>query len=137
MLLRPSPYVLVAGLAVAGCGSHKVKQSDRPAAIATPASTVAPHEGNGTFVGDDVPTRFGDVQVSVTLKSGRITDIRGIRLPSDRPRSLSISQQASPLLRNEVLNAQSADINLLSGATYTSDAWAASAASALAKAGRT
>jgi uncharacterized protein with FMN-binding domain len=136
--LRPAPYVLVAGLAVAGCGSHKVQRSDKPAVVTTPRASATPapaSRSNGTFVGRDVVTRFGDVQVSVTLKSGRIADVRGVKLPFDRPRSQEISNAASPLLRNEVLNAQSADINLLSGATYTSDAWATSAASALAKAG--
>jgi uncharacterized protein with FMN-binding domain len=55
-------------------------------------------------------------------------------LPSDRDRSLRISQQAEPLLRNEALQAQSANVDLLSGATYTSEGYARSLQGALDKA---
>jgi uncharacterized protein with FMN-binding domain len=74
------------------------------------------------------------VQVSVTIRHGRIADVQWLKLPLDRPRSRYISQTAAPILRVEVLSAQSAHINLVSGATYTSDAWASSVQSALGQA---
>jgi uncharacterized protein with FMN-binding domain len=137
-----APVALVAGLAIAGCGQQKLAPSNTPAAVSTPratataTATAAPsRSSSGTFTGSDVLTQFGDVQVAITLAHGKITDVRALKLPSDRPRSQYISQTVEPLLRNEVINAQSANINLISGASYTSDAWANSVHAALVKAG--
>jgi uncharacterized protein with FMN-binding domain len=57
--------------------------------------------------------------------------VQAVQLPFDRPRSAEISQYASPRLHDEVLQAQSAQIDSLSGATYTSDSYAQSVQSAL------
>jgi uncharacterized protein with FMN-binding domain len=86
---------------------------------------------DGQYTGSDISMRFGDVQVKVIVKSGRIVDIQTPQMPFDRPRSAEISQQAGPLLHDEVLQAQSAQIDSLSGATYTSDAYGQSLQSAL------
>jgi uncharacterized protein with FMN-binding domain len=133
--------VLALGVTVAGCGGHdKVQRSDKPAAVTVPKGTTAtpttpaakaPSQSDGTVKGQDIVTKFGDVQVSLTLKGGRITDVQWLKLPLDRPRSRYISQTAAPILRSEVLAAQSGKINLVSGATYTSDAWASSVQSAM------
>jgi uncharacterized protein with FMN-binding domain len=133
--------VIAVGVAVAGCGGHqKIQRSDKPAAVAPPQTTGATatthpaksrRRSSGTVVGQNITTKFGDVQVSLTLKGGRITDVQWLKLPLDRPRSRYISQTAAPILRTEVLAAQSGKINLVSGATYTSDAWANSVQSAL------
>jgi uncharacterized protein with FMN-binding domain len=139
--LHAAPLALLAGFGatLGGCGDgdHKIQRSSKPAAItvpATPAATPgakAKTRPSGVFTGTDVVTKFGDVQVSLTLERGRITDVQWVKLPLDRPRSRYISQTASPILRSEVLAAQSARIDSLSGATYTSDAWANSVQSAL------
>jgi uncharacterized protein with FMN-binding domain len=138
-LPHPTSSVLLAGLAIAGCGGHqKIQRSDRPATVTGTTPTTAPARSpapaSGSFTGADVPTRFGDVQVTLKLARGHITDVQWLKLPSDRPRSRFISQNASPILRSEVLSAQSARIDLVSGATYTSDAWATSVQSALTQA---
>jgi len=86
---------------------------------------------DGVYTGQDVFTQFGDVQVKVTISGGRITDVQPLQLPFDRPRSAEISQSAAPQLHDEVLQAQSAQIDTLSGATYTSDAYAQSVQAAL------
>jgi uncharacterized protein with FMN-binding domain len=131
------------GIAVAGCGGHqKIQRSSTPAAVTTPAATGAvttktaktAARASGTRVGKDILTKFGDVQVSLTFRAGRIADVQWVKLPLDRPRSRYISQTAAPILRSEVLSAQSGHISLVSGATYTSDAWANSVQSALPKA---
>ena len=80
-------------------------------------------------------TRFGPVDVAVTVAGGKITAVDFVAAPSDRARSREISSQAEPLLRSEALSAQSAAVNLLSGATYTSDGFAQSLQSALSQAG--
>jgi uncharacterized protein with FMN-binding domain len=134
LLLRLSPPAIVPlALIAAGCGGHgKPKPTTRPAKVSgAPTAPAAAGLKSGTFTGQDIPTQFGDVQVQIIVKGGKITDLGGVRLPFDRPRSLFISQQAAPILRSEVLAAQSARIDLLSGATFTSDAWATSVQSAI------
>jgi uncharacterized protein with FMN-binding domain len=134
-LLRLSPPALVPlALVAAGCGgSHRPQRSTTPVTVTGVTSTAAPapRKASGTFTGQDVSTQFGDVQVQIIMRGGRIVDVGAVRLPNDRPRSQFISQQAAPILRSEVLAAQSARIDLLSGATFTSDAWATSVQSAL------
>lgn len=101
-------------------------------ASATQAPTPTPGGfNNGTFTGQDFPNQFGDVQVSVTIAGGRITDVQALQLPMAHQRSADISQQAGPLLHDEVLQAQSAQIDGVSGATYTSQSYAQSVQSAL------
>jgi uncharacterized protein with FMN-binding domain len=101
----------------------------------TPTATGKPAAPKTVRVrGDVIPTQFGDVQVAITVRGGRLTDVRALQLPFDHPRSQFISTQAQPLLRQEALRAQSAQIDVLSGATYTSDAYAQSLQSALTRA---
>lgn len=104
--------------------------SGSAAASPTPSPTPSGPK-DGTYTGQDVQTQFGDVQVKVTISGGKITDVQAIQLPFDRPRSAEISQFAAPQLHDEVLQAQSAQIDLLGGATFTSDAYAQSVQSAL------
>jgi len=67
----------------------------------------------------------------VIISDGRIVDVQALQLPFDRQRSAYISQVAGPLLHDEALKAQSAQIDTISGATFTSDAYAQSLQSAL------
>ena len=101
----------------------------------TPGSSTpgpsTPATGARTITGPDVPNQYGDVQVQVTLQGSRITNVQAVQLPQDRQRSAEISQAAGPLLREEVLQAQSANIDVISGATYTSDSYAQSVQAAL------
>jgi len=99
---------------------------------ATPKPT--PNSGTITVTGDDVPNQFGDVQVQATFSNGKLTDVKALQLPFDRQRSAEISQYVEPVLRSEALQAQSAQIDLVSGATYTSDSYAHSLQSAIDKA---
>jgi uncharacterized protein with FMN-binding domain len=107
--------------------------SDSSAPTPTP-SPVGPTYKDGQYTGQDFQNQFGDTQVKVTISGGRITDVQALQLPFDRQRSAEISQYAAPQLHDEVLQAQSAQIDTLSGATYTSDAYAQSVQSALDKA---
>jgi uncharacterized protein with FMN-binding domain len=89
----------------------------------------------GPVTGQVVSTQFGNVQVQITVSGGKITDVQALQLPSDRQRSAEISQYVAPILRSEALQAQSAQISLISGATFTSEAYAQSLQSALQQAG--
>jgi uncharacterized protein with FMN-binding domain len=92
-----------------------------------PAGTAAKQ----TITGPDEPNQYGDVQVQVTIQGGRITDVEPLQLPQDRQRSAEISREAAPLLRSEALQAQSGNIDGVSGATYTSEGYAQSLQAAL------
>ncbi|MFE7230845.1 FMN-binding protein [Streptomyces sp. NPDC001231] len=92
--------------------------------------------GTRTVTGETVRTRWGPVQVRVTLVDGRITDVTALARPSGNPRDREISGYAIPQLRREALTAQSASIDTVSGATYTSDGYRRSLQSALDAAGR-
>ena len=107
----------------------------RPRRRATPAPTRrAATSGSKTVDGPVVSTRFGDVQVEVVVAGGKLTDVVALELPTGR-RSGQISNYAEPILHQEALQAQSAKIDLVSGATYTSDAYAQSLQAALDQAG--
>jgi uncharacterized protein with FMN-binding domain len=101
------------------------------AATAAPSSATA----DGQYSGDVVNTRYGPVQVQVTISNGTIVDVTALQLPSNDPHSAQISQYVEPILRSSALQAQSAQVDLVSGATYTSDAYARSLQAALDQAG--
>lgn len=105
-----------------------------PPAPVQPASSTPPSATggfSGRVTGPVVDTQFGSVQVQVTVANGRIVDVTAVQLPVDRRRSAEISQYVEPILRSEALQAQSATIDTVSGATYTSEAYAASLQGAL------
>jgi len=110
--------------------------SSTPSAAPSPSPSPSPTGANGTFTGSDFPNRFGDVQVKVIISNGRITDVQPIQMPQDRAQSAYISQVAGPMLHDEVIQAQSAQIDIISGATYTSQSYAQSVESALQQAHR-
>ncbi len=101
-----------------------------------PPATSAPPSNNATRTvdGDPVDNQYGTVQVRLTLQGSKITAIDLLQMPSDHPRSQYISEQAGPLLQQQTLQAQSAQIDGVSGATYTSESYAQSLQSALDKA---
>ena len=103
--------------------------------VAVPTTPTTHAGAVRTIDGDPVDNPYGTVQVRVTLHGTQITDVTPLQMPVDRQYSAELSQQAAPLLLQEALQAQSAQINLLSGASYTSESYAQSLQSALDKAG--
>jgi uncharacterized protein with FMN-binding domain len=101
------------------------------AATATPTPVPTNKPANGSFTGALIPTQFGDVQVRVVITSGRVTDVSALQMPTDRARSAEITQYVTPVLHDEVIQAQSARIDVISGATFTSEAYAESVNDAL------
>ena len=88
------------------------------------------------ITGPVVATMFGPVQVRVDLIGAHISDVQAVRLPSDFSLSQQISAAAGPVLRQEALKAQSAKIDTVSGATYTSQGYQQSLQVALDRSGR-
>lgn len=97
-----------------------------PVAVST-GSTLA----DGTYVGATDTNKWGPVQVQITVSSGVITEVTALQTPDDDHESVEINNQAVPVLNSEALAAQSADIDSVSGATYTSDSYMVSLQSAI------
>jgi uncharacterized protein with FMN-binding domain len=101
--------------------------SDAPVAPAAPAAAAS----SGTFDGSVVQTQYGPVQVAVTIANGSVTEVTALQLTNDGGRSVMISNHAAPILRSEVLTAQSALVQNVSGATYTTNGYLTSLQAAL------
>jgi uncharacterized protein with FMN-binding domain len=106
--------------------------------VAGPTSGTSPGGAStvsGTFTGTSESTRYGSVQVKLVVASGKITDVVAVHLTDQGGRSVQLSNRAAPILRAEVLKAQSAKVASVSGATYTTDAYLRSVQAAIDKAG--
>jgi uncharacterized protein with FMN-binding domain len=99
-------------------------------AQASPSPGTAAAAGTETLTGAVYSSRYGNTQVQVTITNGQITSVTALQLPTGG-RSGQISQFVGPILSSEALAAQSANIDIVSGATYTSEAYAQSLQSAL------
>ena len=139
----PAPAATTAATPAPAATKKSTKKSTKSTTTATtpaaPATTApaAPAKAavSGTFTGATQQTRFGPVQVQITVSNGKITAAKALQYPNNDFRSQSISQQAIPYLVQETLAAQSANIQGVGGASYTSQGWYDSLVSALAKAG--
>jgi uncharacterized protein with FMN-binding domain len=101
----------------------------------TPTATATPKPASGlksgSFTGQSYANPYGNVQVQVVISGGKITSVKTIQYPNGHQQSVFINSQALPLLEQEVLQAQSAQINIIGGATFTSQGYAQSVQSAL------
>lgn len=112
-----------------------------PTPESSPSASVPAPSSNGkvakdqTVTGATAQTRWGPVQVQITIKDGKIVDAVGLQYPNGDRRSQWISDQAIPWLVEETLSEQIANVQIIGGATYTSLGWRQSLASAMQKAG--
>ncbi|HWD06190.1 MAG TPA: FMN-binding protein [Amycolatopsis sp.] len=109
-----------------------------PGVVRPQATTSAPTSsgasapsGGSTFTGAAADTRYGPVQVQITVSGGKITDAKVTQVPEESGRDVSINSAAVPELNQETLQAQSAQIDTVSGATYTSEGYVQSLQSAI------
>jgi uncharacterized protein with FMN-binding domain len=112
-------------------GTQKAPAGTKATASGAPKRTALK---NGTFRGDSVDAEYGNVQLSIVVAGGKITDVKVLEAPTEHARSVQINGSALPKLRAEALAAQSADIDTVSGATYTSGGYQRSLQSAIDKA---
>ncbi|WP_433047622.1 FMN-binding protein [Dactylosporangium sp. CS-033363] len=98
---------------------------------ATVQSAAATPATGKTFDGSVAATRWGDVQVRITVDGGKVTDVTALTYPTGNRRDQEINAYALPQLRTEALAAQSADIDAVSGATVTSEGYKESLQAAL------
>ncbi len=136
--MRRAPIVLTAtaaGLAaVLSFDAHEPKLPTATAAggaSPTPTPQATNASGAKTATGDAIDTPYGAAQVRVTVEGGKIIAIEALQLQGNDPKSVQISSYAEPLLRESALAKQSADVDAVSGATFTTASYAQSLQSAL------
>jgi uncharacterized protein with FMN-binding domain len=118
-----------------GSSSSGSTSSGSSSATTTPATTPTTSTG-GSYTGTEVRYQYGEIEVAIAVKDGKITDVTVPLNSADDPQSASINSQAVPILTKEALAAQSIHFDVVSGATYTSEAFAQALQSALSKAGK-
>ena len=107
-------------------------------ATAGPSSSPASSGGkakSGVYSGDPETSQFSTIQVKITVSGGRISDITLIQDLDDDEHSAEVDAYATPILRSEALSAQSANVDVVSGATFTSESYTQSLQSAIDRAG--
>ncbi|TDQ01891.1 MULTISPECIES: FMN-binding protein [unclassified Leifsonia] len=109
-------------------GSSSTPSTPAPSASSSSGSSSA---ATTTVTGSAVQTRYGTVQVEVTFSGTTITAVKTLQSPDRDGRDIEINDQALPILQQEVLASQSANIDTVSGATYTSEGYIQSVQSAI------
>jgi uncharacterized protein with FMN-binding domain len=128
--LRP-PYRQVVAVAPAPAPASAPSFPTAPV-IRVAASTSS--LSDGTYTGPVVDAYYGLMQIEAVVKNGRLSTIHVLQWPNDRRTSVAINRQALPMLRDEVIQAQSANVDIISGATLSSEAFIQSLGAALDKA---
>jgi uncharacterized protein with FMN-binding domain len=124
------------GSAETSAGTGAAPTTTAPTAAAPATSGAAATAGTSTTVdGAAEMTRYGVVQVEVVITDGAIADVTALQYPNTDRKDQQINGRAIPLLRAAVLKAQSANVDGVSGATFTSDGYLTSLQSALDAAG--
>jgi uncharacterized protein with FMN-binding domain len=112
-------------------GSTQAATSIRSSASSSGSGAAQASTGATTYTGDEVQTEWGIVQVQITVENGKVTAAETTKVPDGNHRDQEINAYAVPVLNQEVLDAQSAGIDTVSGATVTSDGYIQSLQSAL------
>ena len=135
---RNEGSIAVAGPASSGGGSASSSGTSSGSSIGSSSgssngssSGSGGSTASGTYTGNSVMTRWGAVQVQITVADGRITAAEAVEYPQANPRDRQINAYALPVLAQEATQAQSADIDAVSGATVTSDGYVQSLQSAI------
>ena len=134
----PTPSATTPAAAGADPGSGDDGAGDDGGTVTTPSpsvtpspSSTTPSSSTKTYTGDQVMTRWGPMQVEITVSGGKITAAQAVQYPSGNGRDAEINSYALPVLNQEVVDRQSAQIDTVSGATVTSDGYLQSLQSAL------
>ena len=147
MSTRAKVAAVIASAGVLGAGWAVGTANGATVATTTTATTATTTSGtttkttsgsttykDGTYTGTTVSHRYGSVTVTVTISGGKINNVSAQALDGGDRRSQSIDSQAVPMMKTEVLSANSANVSTIGGATYTTTAYITSLQSALAKA---
>ncbi len=111
--------------------SNSAGPANPPAVVQPTATTINTGYKDGQYTGPVTNAFYGTVQVKVIIQGGKLTDVQWLDYPHDRRTSQEINSQATPWLKTEAIQAQSAQVDIISGATLTSEAFIQSLGSAL------
>jgi len=128
------PAATTTGPAFVSGKSTPTSSNDRSTPSKSPASKPSAR-ATKTVTGEVVQTQWGPVQVELTVSGGSIAQVSVLQYPNDNGTDQQISSYALPILIQETMDAQSAHIDMVSGATYTSHGYLQSLQSALDQAG--
>jgi uncharacterized protein with FMN-binding domain len=129
------PAVIGSGNASSGTSSSGSSTSGSSTSGSSSSSSSSSSTSSKTVTGDSVDTRWGPVQVRVTIAGGKVIKVEAVDYPENNGRDQEINATAIPQLNSEATSAGSASIDAVSGATYTSEGYIGSLQSALDKAG--
>jgi uncharacterized protein with FMN-binding domain len=128
-----TPPAAVSGTTTSGSGT--TTSGSGTASSGSSSTSTATTSAAKTYTGSAADTRYGPVQVKITVKNGKVTSATAVDYPSSDPRDEQINAYAIPALNSEAAAAGSASIDMVSGATFTSEGYISSLQSALDKAG--
>lgn len=100
----------------------------------TTATTPSSKYKDGTYTGSVENAFYGNVQIATVIQNGQITAVNFLEYPNENPNSQYVNQQAIPYLKQEAIKAQGSNVSIVTGATFTSQAFIQSLASALSQA---
>ncbi len=123
-----------AGSATASASSGSNTGSSTSNSGSQANTSTSTHYKDGTFNGSVADAYYGQVQVAVTVSGGKITNVKFLQYPNTHSTSVYINQQAMPYLKQEAIQSQNSNVQIISGATFTSQAFIQSLSNALSKA---
>ena len=126
--LTPAKTATSAGAAPSG---SPTPTGPDPAASPTSAPPASTGVTDGTCAGSAIDTPYGTIQVKAQISGGKISNVIPVQMTNVGSLSTEIDRQAVPMLKSEVLSSQSANVNSISGATYTSEGYLTSLQAAL------
>ena len=133
LLVSPKTGAASSGGSPSGGSSLSVSPGSGGSGTSGAASRSGQYK-DGTYAGSVADAFYGNIQVEAVVQGGKITDVKFLQYPNDRPNSVAINQQAMPYLKQETIQAQSANVDGVSGATDTSQAFVQSLSAALSQA---
>ena len=122
------PVVAPASLSENNSSSNTTKSTS---STSTSTATTKAEYKDGTYDGSVANAFYGNVQVSVTIVDGKITAVNFLQSPNENPNSIYVNQAAMPYLKQEAIKSQSSNVSLITGATFTSQAFNTSLSDAL------
>lgn len=116
---------------LANSSSSSAPSTNTSGTTSSPSSTAIAQYKDGTYTGSVADAYYGNVQVAVVISGGKITAVNFLQYPNTHSTSMMINQQVMPYLQQEAIQAQSSNVQIISGATFTSQAFAQSLDSVL------
>jgi uncharacterized protein with FMN-binding domain len=133
LVLTAVAVVLLASYETTPPVTRSADDRPRPRAIASPAPTP---EGSVSALGPALTTPFSAIQVNATLLHGRLVGVETVAMSGDGPHTEALNARAEPILRERALRAGSADVDVVTGATSSSEIWLESLRGAIREARR-